>query len=76
MNKREQLMEYITQDIVAYLVEDKKIDIAEAMRILYTSKTYDKLLDESTGLYLESSPYVYDILKDECEYGDIIQKEI
>lgn len=75
MSKREQLMEYITQDIVTYLVEDRKIDMAEAMHIFYTSETYEKLLDEETGLYLESSAYVYDILREECEHGSIVQNE-
>ncbi len=75
MNKREQLMEYITQDIVSFLVEDKSMDIGEAMHIFYTSQTYEKLLDEGTGLYLESSAYIYDIFKNECENGRIVQNE-
>lgn len=28
-----------------------------------------KLSDEATGLYIESSAYVYEILKDELKYG-------
>lgn len=75
MDKRNQLMEYITQDIIAFLVEDRKIDIAEAMKIFYDSITYEKLLDEDTGLYLEGAPYVYEILKDELEQGCLIQNE-
>lgn len=75
MNKREQLMEYITQDIISFLVEDRCIDIGEAMHMFYTSETYEKLLDEETGLYLESSAYIYDILKNEYENGHIIQNE-
>lgn len=75
MNKRDQLIEYITQDIVAFLVEDRQIDIAEAMRVFYNSETYEKLLDEETGLYLEGAPYVYEILKDEVEQGHLIQNE-
>lgn len=75
MNKREQLMEYITQDIILFLVEDRQIDIGEAMCLFYTSDTYEKLLDEKTGLYLEGSSYVYEILKDENENGHIIQNE-
>lgn len=75
MNKREQLMEYITQDIISFLIEDWHIDIGEAMHMFYTSETYEKLLDEETGLYLESSAYIYDILKNECKNGHIIQNE-
>ena len=31
MNKQTQLMEYVTQDVVAYLVEDYKIDIDKGL---------------------------------------------
>lgn len=75
MNKRDQLIEYITQDIIAFLVEDRQIDISEAMKVFYNSETYEKLLDEDTGLYLEGSPYMYEILKDEMEQGHLIQNE-
>ncbi len=76
MTKRTQLMEYITQDVIAYLMEDQPLDMAEAMRQFYTSETYEKLLDEETGLYLESSAYIYDLFKDECQSGRILQNEI
>jgi hypothetical protein len=69
-------MEYITQDVIAYLMEDQPLDMAEAMRRFYTSETYEKLLDEETGLYLESSAYIYDLFKDECQSGRILQNEI
>lgn len=75
MNKRDQLIEYITQDIIAFLVEDRKIDIAEAMKVFYNSETYEKLLDEDIGLYYEGAPYVYEILKDEMEQGHLIQNK-
>ena len=76
MYKRTQLMEYITQDNIAFLVEDLKIDISRAMRLFYTSEVYKKLLDEETGLYLESSAYVYDLFKSEHENGKLLQNEI
>lgn len=68
-------MEYITQDIVAFLVDDRKLDYTEAMRILYTSETYEKILDEETGLYLEGAAYIYDILKAELDNGRLKQLE-
>ena len=75
MSKREQLMEYITQDIVAFLVEDRKLDYTEAMRLFYTSETYGRVLDEETGLYLEGAAYIYDILKTELDNGKLTQLE-
>ena len=61
------LVESITQDIIAYLMEDKNITMLEAMDILYNSKTYDRLCDLETHLYYESSAYVYEMLKEEMD---------
>lgn len=75
MDKVSQLMEYITQDIVAFIVEDKQIDYEKAMEMFYTSEVYDKLLDKKTGLYTQSSAYVYDLFKNECKNGCLLQEE-
>ena len=46
------------------------------MNKFYNSKVFEKLQDEETRLYLESSEYVYDLFKDELTIGYIIQAEI
>jgi hypothetical protein len=46
------------------------------MSIVYNSTVYTKLNDENTGLYRESSSYIYELLKDEIEDGCLNQKEI
>lgn len=76
MSKQEMLMEFTTQDLVEWLTKDLSIDYDEAMRLVYSSETFDKLNDSETGLYLESSGYVYDILSDELRVGHIVQNEI
>ena len=76
MSIQDQLIEYITSDIIAYIMEDSETTMTEAMRSLYYSETFAKLNDLETGLYLESSPYVYDIYKTEKAYGKIVQEEI
>ncbi|OWV00156.1 hypothetical protein B7994_08825 [Fibrobacter sp. UWR2] len=48
----------------------------KAMRRFYASETFAKLVDLETGLYLESSPYVYDIFKAEQENGKLTQLEV
>ena len=63
--KQKQLMEYATQDLVAMLVERKGLAIQDAMAKVYHSAFYQKLLDESTGYYLEGSEYLYSILEEE-----------
>lgn len=70
------LMEGVTQDIVAYLVDDNDISIDDAMKLFYGSVVFEKLNDEETGIYRESSSYVYSILKDELSSGKFIQVEI
>lgn len=76
MGKQEQLMEYIVQDIVDMFSSDQNIEYDEAMNKFYNSKVFEKLQDKETGLYVESSEYVYDLFKDEMNFGQIVQAEI
>lgn len=76
MSKQDQLIEYIVQDIVDMLTTDQNIEYDEAMNKFYNSEVFEKLQDKETGLYLESSEYVYDLFKDEMNFGYIIQAEI
>ncbi len=76
MTKQEQLVEYQIQDIIEYMVKDLQIEYDEAMNFFYNSQTFDKLVDIETGLYLESSAYVYGIFQDERNFEHLIQAEI
>lgn len=76
MCKKSQLIEYIIQDIVDMIAIDQNIEYDEAMNKFYNSEIFEKLQDKETGLYLESSEYVYDLFKDEMNFGHIIQAEI
>lgn len=76
MTKKEQLVEYNIQDIIEYIVWDLQIEYDKAMQLFYNSQTFDKLVDTETGLYLESSAYVYDIFLDERNTGVLTQAEI
>ena len=46
------------------------------MQNLYASKVYDRLTDEETGLYRESSGYVFGLLQDELGCGYLPKAEI
>ena len=70
------LIEGVTQDLIIYLVEDKEVVIEDAMNMVYRSTTFEKLSNFNTGLYRESSAYVYELLKDELREGKLIQKEV
>lgn len=69
------LTEQIIQDVVEYLVEDQQIEYDKAIDVLYSSQVFQKLIDPACGLYLESSAYVYELLKSELLEGSIIQHE-
>lgn len=69
MSDKQFLIEGITKDIVTYLIEDYNMDLQTALRRLYNSDTYAKLLNEQSGLYLQSSAYVYEFLTHELQKG-------
>ena len=64
MDKQKQLMEYIIQDIVDMFATEQDIEYDVAMDKFYNSEVFEKLQDEETGLYLESSDYIYDLFKE------------
>lgn len=76
MTRQDQLMEFCVQDIIERIVKEQNIDYDEAMNLFYSSQTFAKLNDIETGLYLESSDYVYTLFQDELNFGKIIQTEI
>ena len=76
MSKAEMLMEYNTQYIIEFIMSDLNIDYDEAMKLFYSSETFEKLYQIETGLYLESAAYVYGIFQDERNFGKIVQAEI
>lgn len=72
MNKKtEYLIEGISKDIILYLMQDFEMNLSEAISLFHNSGTFEKLSDPSTGLYIESSAYVYEILKAEIKMGKI-----
>ncbi len=76
MSKQEQLIEYMIQDIIEAFTNDQGLEYDEAMNKFYNSEVFEKLQNEETGLYMESSSYVYDLFRDEMNFGHIIQAEV
>lgn len=64
-NEFKYMTEAIAADIAVYLSDEFKITVSEALDILYNSDTYSNLMNPETGLYFQSSNYVYSFLKDE-----------
>ena len=78
-NEQRKMIEYTMQEVVWYLIEDKDITMEQAMEEFFLSDVFDKLNDIETGLYLEGSAYIYEMLKREfalCEKKTADNKSI
>lgn len=64
--QKEFLVNHIVDRLAEYLVADRNIPIADALKIIYKSKTYQQLTDELGELYIQSPSYVYELLKAEA----------
>ena len=63
--QQQEMIEYTTQEVVMYLIEDRSISMEAAMEQFFLSDIFEKLNDIETGLYLEGSAYIYELLKKE-----------
>jgi len=63
------LKEFVTKNLVSLLMDHYGYSIETAFDVLYTSETFQKLSDPTTGLYFQSPKYVFTYLKDEIETG-------
>ena len=59
------MVECNARDIALMLMEEKNISIEEALRLLYSSKTFENLKRKNTVLYFQSPGYVYEYLRRE-----------
>lgn len=59
------MKEALAADLAELLTKDFNMTITEALDAMYGSETYSKLCDPNTGLYFQSSQYVYSYLKNE-----------
>ena len=72
MNGEETFMvETLTRELIARLMEERSLSMREAMDIVYNSKTYAALNNLNTGLYFQSPAYVYDVLEEEIKVFEI-----
>lgn len=65
------MIEEIAKGILLLLIEEHHVDLQQALRLLYTSDTYARLTDVKTGLYTQSTAYVYEYLEKELATGKI-----
>ena len=70
-NDFEYMKEAMAADLAELLSNDLELTIPETLDILYNSETYLKLSDPNTGLYFQSTLYVYSYLQQEISTGKI-----
>ena len=70
-NDFEYMKEAMAADLAELLSNDLELTIPEALDILYNTETYLKLSDPNTGLYFQSTLYVYSYLQQEISTGKI-----
>ena len=61
------MKEDIVKDLISRLMEERGLTIQEAFDKVYNSRLFEKLNDPKTGLYFQSSGYVYSYLQEELD---------
>lgn len=61
------MKEDIVKDMIVRLMDEHELTMQEAFEMVYTSRLFEKLNNPKTGLYFQSSGYVYSFLMDELE---------
>ncbi len=66
------MIETLTRELIARLMEERSISMREAMDIVYKSQTYAALNNLETGLYYQSPVYLYDTLLQELNSSQAV----
>lgn len=61
------MKEEIIKDLIAFRMEDAGCSMQQAFNDVYSSRLFAKLCEPDSGLYFQSSRYVYSYLLDELE---------
>lgn len=61
------LKDELATELAGFLVDDFQLTPQEAIDMLYTSETFERLQDNATGLYYQSAGYVYSFLQNEIK---------
>lgn len=65
------LKDELCAELAGFLVDDYHYTPEEAIDVLYTSETFERLQDDSTGLYYQSPGYVYSFLQNEIKTAKV-----
>lgn len=68
------MKEEIVKDLIVRLMEERSLSMTEAFDAVYTSRLFEKLSNPKTGLYFQSSGYVYSFLDSELKANSQVGK--
>lgn len=71
MSTTDFMIEDLVKELALRLMNDRNMTMKEALDTIYNSETYGKVLDLRTGLFSQSTTYVYSILETEILTGKI-----
>ena len=64
------MKEDVCAELIALLMKGRHYTMSETIDMLYNSDTYNRIQDQSTGLYYQSPAYTYTYLQQELLTGD------
>ena len=62
MSRESFMIEELVKDLVLKLMEEQRMSMNDALDAVYNSATYENILNLETGLFSQSTAYVYNIL--------------
>ncbi len=71
MSRETFMIEELVRELALRLMEERGMTMKQALDTVYNSETYTKVLDLHTGLYSQSTAYVYSILEAEILTGKL-----
>lgn len=70
--QKQLLKDELSVEIAGFLIDDYNYSPEEAIDVLYTSETFERLQDDATGLYYQSPGYVYSFLQNELKTARVV----
>ena len=74
--QRQFLVNYARDQMTAFLMEDRHIPLGQALDLIYSSRVYDLLQDETVDLASNSPAYIYELLKQELDSVEMTKYHI
>ena len=65
------VIEELVKELALRLMDERGLTMKQALDTIYNSETYSKVLDLRTGLYSQSTVYVYSFLEKEILTGKL-----